>query len=215
MSDNVTGHPTSLEFARMKLLEDRLHQNPYDFDALLEKGILLYEPFHQSDEAVSLLKFLIENDPKNVNALFWLAECLYDHIGDYESAQSALEAALRINPDRADCHTLLAAIMYGIGNDIDQIELHLKRAIELEPTWPSPQLFLASFLFEEKKFNQAKKVLENTLRDSMFNMQKPHDIILQHYEEFITGRCNSKKQQSVIDLLRKVNEAIEKDTCKN
>lgn len=199
------GHAKQKDITHLQMLEQRLQANPRDFDALLQKGILLYEPFHQSDQAEQILESLITQDPHNLDAYFWLAECLCDHFADYKKAEKILHAALQLDINRADCHLLFAEALLQQNKDEELIEFHYRKCIELEPSWIAPRKYLANFLYHKGDFSLAKHELEEALKYMPISMQKPVDAIQEHYESMVTGRM-SITQKELCDFLQKIDE---------
>ena len=111
MSLKNAGHATSNELIWLHKIEERLHKNPYDVNALIELGFLYIEPLHDPKQALATLEYAIGLAPDNVDAHFWLAKTLYhDHFRNAD-AKKLLTQALIIDPSRADCYDLLASVL--------------------------------------------------------------------------------------------------------
>lgn len=192
---------------QLEAIENKLQKNPLDKEALLQKGILLYEPFQQTDKSIETFRFLINLDNTALDAYFWLAECLYDHNADYEAAELLLRQALTLNPHRADCHVLLASVLEGAcSNRQVEEEFHLRKAIELEPSWIAPRRRLANLLYKQGNIDEAKAVLLESLEKLPHNIEVITDPIKAHYEAVITGRYSKSAKTRIIDFLQKIDE---------
>ena len=73
--------------AYMAALDERLQKNPNDYDALLKKGVLSFEPFRRFEEGEEIFDLLIERDPYNVDAYFWFSECILGYTSNYEKSE--------------------------------------------------------------------------------------------------------------------------------
>jgi len=196
------------DIVQLEALEKRLQENPNDTDALLKKGILYYEPFLRTDESIAIFRSIIAKDPQNIDAYFWLAKCTWHYQCDFLEAERLLRIALTIDPNRADCHSLLAVILPDI------IEIHFRKAIELEPTWIEPRRCFAYHLFKEGEFAKAKDEATEALKYIINTNDSPEigDVIIYHYETFVTGRYNPKKVKAeLLDFLKKIDAAIEQE----
>lgn len=203
-----SGHATTKDKERLLQLEQRLVDNPRDYQAMLEKAILYYEPFHLSDAAVQLFTTLVEHDATNVDALFWFAECLFDHIGDYEKAENLLRRALALNPKRADCHYLLASVVEFTSASEEVMLLHAQKAVELEPSWIHPRLFLASLLLKKDDLVGAKRHATIAMDTIVHDIPVEEDSIKKHYERLITGRYYENNKKDCLNILEEIQQAL-------
>jgi hypothetical protein len=157
------GHATENDIKHMQQLEQALAQNPHDKEALLEKGILLYEPFQRTEEAIELLDHVSWLDPSNPETYFWLGKCFYEHNADYARARRMLEIAIAIDSTRADYLNLLASVLLKLEEPIEKIEAHFCRAIELDPTSIHLKKCLARILLNHGDFKRARAQLIEAL----------------------------------------------------
>ena len=200
-----TGPATMQEIAYMNSLNEQLQKNPNDFDSLMKKGILSFAVFLRIDEALEILKLVVERNPKNIDAYFWLGECLCFCTGDVVEAEKVMRAALALDPNRADCHMILATCL----NDENEL-LHYEKAIELEPTWILPRKYLANNLFLKGELELARQELKKTLLiiPDPQTLKKVEDPIGRYYEACITGRHDPDAKQRILDFIEEIDAAI-------
>ena len=120
MSLKNAGHATSNELIWLHKIEERLHKNPYDVNALIELGFLYIEPLHDPKQALATLEYAIGLAPDNVDAHFWLAKTLYhDHFRNAEMLKESfgrekallmVQAAAGAEPGCPRCPILLKQI---------------------------------------------------------------------------------------------------------
>lgn len=56
-------------------LERQIASHAADVTTFMHHGILAWEPFHKSEQAIESLGKAISLEPKNTEARFWLAKC--------------------------------------------------------------------------------------------------------------------------------------------
>lgn len=200
----MCGHETLSDSERLATIEKKLQEMPNNITLLLEKSILLYEPFHQTEDAIRIFEYIIQLDPGNVDAYFWWAECIADHNANYPQAVPLLKKALQIDNQRGDCHFLLASVLSELEGDKNEIEFHVKKAIELEPSWISPRIFLAGYLLKNKAYAQAKYEVEVTLQYILPEIPLVTDPIIDHYETKVTGRYHPDNKSICVELLKHI-----------
>jgi tetratricopeptide (TPR) repeat protein len=81
----------------LKYLEDILEQDPNNWIALLNKGVILSD-MNKNDDALSCYEKALEINPNNPIILNNLATLLTDHFGEYEKAIYYLDIALKLHP---------------------------------------------------------------------------------------------------------------------
>lgn len=208
-----TGHADSIEIEWMKKVEQKILENPGNFQALLEKAILLAEPFHQFDQSEELLDFLVEQYPYSVDARFWLAAGCYWYNGDVKKAIPLLENALDLDKKRADCHYLLGIVLLGESqNNFNKAIAAYRKCIELQPTWIAPRQSLAYAFFSAGKFDEALYELEQALKFVPETSEVSANPIVELFEEKITGRYDCKKE--ILDFIKRIHEMKSHQTTK-
>lgn len=89
-----------------------------------------------------------------------------------KEAKSALEKAIELNPDamNGSAYTSLGSLYYqvpgwplGFGDD-EQAEKLLKKGLSINPTGIDPNYFYGDFLYRQKRYDEAQKVLETALK---------------------------------------------------
>ena len=139
-------------------IQQKMEKDPKDTDALIKFGVFLWEPFHESDGAVSILQRVIEQDPTNTDALFWLSKVYYHDFCNYKGAWDCLKKALGLSPDRADCLSLISSVANDLGAPLQESTEFIQWSIDSEPNWPIPREILIDNLVQQKLF----KILHST-----------------------------------------------------
>lgn len=198
----MSGHAQQSDYQYLQALQVKLKQNPNDIQTLILLGFIMFEPFHNPEEAEKYLLQAIHKDPNNVDARFWLAKVYYHEFIDEKKTKQILEEALKINPNRADCLSLMASVLIGIGRKPEEYVAYLERAVEQEPDWVLTQHFLASVLLKLGRFTEAENHAKQAL--SLLNSRRlPKDIIGEYYESVVTGRSESKYSKDRLESLLK------------
>lgn len=209
MVDLNSGTLTSEDKQRIYELDKILEKNPHDIPALLEKGFIFHEGC-MDDEAIKVFKEILKIDPKNLDAYTWLCESIWMY-GDSPQLKEVAQEALKIYPNQAVFYKFLAysleVVYYSQPEKIKELyPVYLKKAIELEPTWLSTRIALIEFLIKNKQFDEAKKEINEALKQILDNFSEPKNGMQRHYEELITGRIGYKKED-----LDKYKKEIEED----
>lgn len=203
----ATKHADNKENLYMDSLEKRLEKSRNDIEALIHKAIMLYEPYHDSDQAEVILKKIIDQYPQNVDARMWRAEFLCFWHASYEDAEPHLRAALAINPNRADCHAVLGGVLETMRSRMPEAEFHYRKAFEIEPTWIGPRVFCANILFERGDFQGARHELKEALKYVIDGKWPTSNPVEEYYENMITGRLYIDRRQEILDFIQKIDVA--------
>ncbi|MCE0558160.1 MULTISPECIES: TRAP transporter TatT component family protein [unclassified Motilimonas] len=119
--------------------------------------------------------------PKSANLMIWNAIILSTYAGEkgglgalslVKQAKSLLERSLEIDDKALDgsAYTSLASLYYqvpgwpiGFGDD-DKARSYFKKALQLNPNGIDSNFFYGDFLIQQKKKQEAKKVLQQALK---------------------------------------------------
>lgn len=188
-------------------LEKKIEENPKNIQALIQLGVLCWEPFHEQNRALEYLEKAVEYDPQNVDALFWGAKCIYHDFCAYEGAKQLLRLALTIDPKRADCLDLLATIIEDFDrNDAEALE-YVKKAVELAPDWPACRAFLVSLYVKLHDIPSAERELEKLEELCKLPLIKPKNGVEDYYENIVTGRGSKMMAERIAALKERIQKA--------
>lgn len=122
---------------------------------------------------------MVRNDP-TAELLIWQGIILSTYAGAkgglgaldlVKQAKASLEQAIKLDPAalNGSAYTSLGALYYqvpgwpvGFGDD-EQAEVLLKKALTLNPDGIDPNYFYGDYLFRDKRYSEAKVVLEKAL----------------------------------------------------
>lgn len=122
---------------------------------------------------------MVRNDPA-AELMIWQGIILSTYAGAkgglgaldlVKQAKGSLEQAIKVDPAALDgsAYTSLGALYYqvpgwpvGFGDD-EQAEVLLKKALTMNPDGIDPNYFYGDYLFREKRYSEAKVVLEKAL----------------------------------------------------
>lgn len=157
--------------ANLKLLQTRWAEINYKTpEGAREKGFA-----ELSAEAATMVR----NDPA-AELMIWRGIILSTYAGAkgglgaldlVKQAKVSLEEAIKMDPNALDgsAYTSLGALYYqvpgwpvGFGDD-EQAEVLLKKALTMNPDGIDPNYFYGDYLFREKRYSEAKDVLEKAL----------------------------------------------------
>jgi len=198
----MSGHATGTELARIGALEAQLDRDPFDVLALTTLGAMMFEPCHEWDRAVRLLRRAIEVCPASVDARFWLAEVLYQHYVDEEGAAALLREALTLDPDRADCLISLAGVMTSQGASPGDYIAYAERAVQLAPDWVQPRAILAKALIDLGRVREAQEQIQLALT-LVGSRNHPLDYPEAYYETAVTSRASPNSRDFLLRLLER------------
>ncbi|MGD9506879.1 MAG: tetratricopeptide repeat protein, partial [Syntrophobacteraceae bacterium] len=115
-------------------IEKGVEKAPDDPDILFRKGIIL-DRMGRKDEAIEVMRSILEVDPENANALNYIGYTYAEMGVRLGEAKQLITAALRSNPDDAYILDSLAWVYYKMGQPKKALREILK-AIELVPDDP-------------------------------------------------------------------------------
>jgi tetratricopeptide (TPR) repeat protein len=122
---------------------------------------------------------MVRNDPA-AELMIWRGIILSTYAGAkgglgaldlVKQARDSLEQAIKLDPQALDgsAYTSLGALYYqvpgwpvGFGDD-EQAEVLLKKALTMNPDGIDPNYFYGDYLFQEKRYSEARVVLEKAL----------------------------------------------------
>lgn len=173
----------------IKELDFRIRENNNDIEALMLRGFLYFEPFHDGAAALNMFKRIIELDSSNVDAYYWMAETYARCFGDHQQALSYLQQALLLDPKCAKAHYYVFFLLNTLKQPRAMAGEHLNIVIQLEPTWIFPRISLSFRLLRdgfivdaEREANAAYELFKKR------NFPAPNSPIEQYLERYITGR---------------------------
>jgi tetratricopeptide (TPR) repeat protein len=190
-------------------LQNNLLKNPDDIKSLILLGALLFERFHEHENAITCLNKALIYDPNNVDAMFWLAMCFYHDFCEYDKAEDILKKALIINPMRSDCLSLIAYINWDKNKPLENSVAYLKKAIQYNPDWPMLHLELINLLFCLHKYKEARIELEAAIILLTQPVKTPNNEVERYYENVVTGRGLMNLEEKLIKAKLRI-DAVEK-----
>jgi tetratricopeptide (TPR) repeat protein len=210
MKTGKTGHATGADDAKRLDLEKKIRVNSDDIDSLVSLGIMMFEPYHQPDEAVRLLKEATYRNPQNSDAWFWLAKCYVHGFVDSLQAKEALERAIKIEPNRADCLSLMASVLMDLKVAPEECLRWINLAIEQSPDWITPRKERVAILLKMKLYDEAEAEIHRAIAVIKPYTAEPKDSIEEYYEEAVTGRSRPNIHRELTDLLHRVRNTKSK-----
>ena len=196
------GHATAAEKKEISELEARVAERPDDWDAVKRLGQLMYEPVHDHDACVRLLRSVLVHRPDDTEARLWLADCLLTM--DPQAAKEEADAALAREPERADVLMLMAAVLEEPGANAQQIMECLERAARIQPDWPQPRCLLAFYFVQIGDFDRAEEEIQAARAVIRKNPELPPlGSVEAYYEEIYTGRATSDKKLLWLERLER------------
>ncbi len=190
---------------RLNHLTNEVKNHPSNIQLQVLLGAMLFEPFHQTDQAIEILEKVIEKEPDEITAHFWLAKCVYHDYMDVERAQQILQKALELDNKRADCLSLMASVITDLGATAKERLYYLEQAVQQAPDWISPRQYLAQTLMELGALDKAETevIIALSLVNTAKNIQ-PSNSVEEYYESAVTGRIWPHVQQELTDLLEAI-----------
>jgi tetratricopeptide (TPR) repeat protein len=183
-------------------LQEEVNQNPQDIQSQILLGAMMFEPFHETDKAITVLEKAIELEPDNVDAHFWLAKCFYHDYMDLEQTKTILQKALALDEKRADCLSLMASVITDLDGTPKERLHYLEQAVKQAPDWISPRQYLAQTLIELEKIDEAYAEIMIAL--SFVKTQqdiRPINPVEAYYESAVTGRTWPNVEKELVHLL--------------
>lgn len=194
-------------------LKKLIEKDPQNIQALIQLGVLCWEPFHDDIKAIEYLEKAIKYDPQNIDARFWLAKCYYHDNCAYEKAKQLLKDALNIDPKRSDCFHLLATIIEDFDRNNEEALKYVKKAVEFAPDWPANIAFLVSLYIETNDIPSAEREILKLEKLTKLPLVKPKNGVEDYYETIVTGRSNKMMIERIVTLKKRIQKA--KDINKN
>lgn len=94
----------------------------------------------ETDEAIGILRDVLDSNPQNARALFELGRIYYTGLGDPNAALDYLVRCVEVNPNRIPCQGLLGRAYMAL-DQYPQADAALQRAVELGSTNPRHYLW--------------------------------------------------------------------------
>lgn len=207
------GAADSQDVLNLERLNEKLKDHPCDFDTLLRKALLLSCPFYRSDKASIVFDLLISLYPNSYEVYFWYGQSEYVYVADYEKAARLLRKAMEINPNRAEAYILCAEVLDCLGENKEEVESFYKKAEVIEPYWPKSWYGLIYLLKKQKRFDEAREVIQKALRCIPKNFIDSNDLIQGRHDWIVSGRdwtCHMEK-----DLLQYLQDIDEQEAKEN
>jgi len=114
----------------IKLLEEKVKNNPDDFKSLLSLSHLLNDSGFY-DKAIENYKKYLTKDSKNVDVIIDMGVCYYQ-LGDFDSAIKTMENGVSINPKHQIGNFNLGIVNSAKGNNLKSQE-YFEKAIKIDP----------------------------------------------------------------------------------
>jgi tetratricopeptide (TPR) repeat protein len=188
-------------------LQERLDRNPQDVDALVHLGALLFEYFHESEQALSLLQKAVELDPLNVNAKFWLAMSLSFDYFEYTKAEKILQEVLKLDGHHAASLGLIAWIIRDNNGPLDQAIEYAQKALIYAPDWPMLWCQLAELLLTTGDVKGAEEEIQKIFKIPPMDLEKITNEVEYYYENVVTGRGWSEEKKRSLYILQRIEQA--------
>jgi tetratricopeptide (TPR) repeat protein len=182
MANDLTAPEVELE-----RLRQHVANNPGDVETWVRLGALLFESFHDGEEATRALTRALDLAPNDVDARFWLALCLFHVDVDMPRAREVLEQALRLDPKRPECLMLLVAVLADLGHSVATYLPYLEEASRLAPDWVTVHRSLAATYLELGRLADAEDQLLMA-RALLGSVEHVPGSVEEYYEVVVTGR---------------------------
>lgn len=199
----MTDHATEVDLRQLREVRDRISRNPDDVAALARMGAMMFEPFHEPEQSIQLLREALKKDTTNVDARFWLAKCLFHFYVDYEGARQLLAEALELDGTRADCLTLMASVLADLGAKPEDYISYLERAVEQAPDWVATHQHLALVQLEIGLADQAEAEANKALALTG-TAPATEGSLDEYYESAVTGRAWVDADKDLHQLLLRI-----------
>jgi Flp pilus assembly protein TadD len=183
------GHGSALEEHRLEELTEAVSRDPADGEALIEYGALLFEPFHQEEQARPVLERAAEVLPHDGRPLFWLANIAMHRDCDDAAAQRYVEAALVREPNRPECLSLLISALIDQPSERVRCRELAEKLVAVAPDWPMAHRMRADVLIRTGQVQEAERALRTALE--LAERPVAWDVPDNYFEEVETGRRSS------------------------
>jgi len=114
----------------IKLLEEKVKNNPSDLKSLLSLSHLLNDSGFY-DKAIENYKKYLTKDSKNVDVIIDMGVCYYQ-LGDFDSAIKTMEKGVSINPKHQIGNFNLGIVNSAKGNNLKSQE-YFGKAVKIDP----------------------------------------------------------------------------------
>ncbi len=207
-----TGVADKEDFLLLEELEKKLLVQPHDYDTLLRKALLVYYPFLSTDQAEEIFEFIEKLYPNTYDTIFWHGAMLYIYDAHYEKAIQLLRKAIHVNSNRADAYIILAQVLEMMGNEYQkEMEYLFNQALKIEKYWPNAWDGLINLLIKQKRFNEARQVINEAFKHIPTDYVDSNDIIQERCDVYVSGRFRSNHEQ---DYLQRFLETIKAEETK-
>lgn len=130
----------------------------------------------------------LNHSPNNRTALLELVE-IYKNLGEIETAKNYLELALKYHADDPVVHYAAGKYFYEI-KSLRLADYYLKTAIALKKNYYSAKQLLGIIYFLNKKYDDAKTIIEETLSSS-----NPNHL---HFARYCLGLFNQEQGNPIL-----------------
>ncbi len=128
-----------------------------DVDGLLLKALVLGRR-HEDQQAIDIVKRILDNTPENAEAAITLAT-LYTRADKKDDAARVLSAAIKVKSDEPRLYLALAQLK--LSKDPGESERLIKKVIELEPDNYANRVRLSGFYIQQNRLDDAEQLLRN------------------------------------------------------
>jgi tetratricopeptide (TPR) repeat protein len=179
------GHGTRGEYERV-IARGASALDRADAEELVACGALLFEPFHDDENARRLLSQAAGRFPDDARPLFWLAKIAVHRECDEDRARQYVEAALKREPDRPECLSLLVSLLIDDARQLERCRQLADRLVERADDWPMAHTVRAQVMERQGRLAQAEDGYLMALR----LIQQPVDerVPDTYFETVETGR---------------------------
>ena len=141
------------------------HKTDYDNDLLAQFRARLgslYVALERENEAIELLKEVLETTPDNPDANYWLG-IAYQEIGNFEQAEHYLRTTIALSPEREEAYNALGYFFAEHGTNLDEAVRLIQKALKKSPANGAYLDSLGWAYFKQGKLNDALKQLEKAV----------------------------------------------------
>ena len=141
------------------------HEHEHDNDLLAQLRARLgsfYIVLERENEAIEVLKEVLETTPNNPDANYWLG-IAYQEIGNFEQAEHYLRATIALSPEREEAYNALGYFFAEHGTNLDEAVRLIQKALKKSPANGAYLDSLGWAYFKQGKLNDALKQLEKAV----------------------------------------------------
>jgi serine/threonine-protein kinase len=158
-------------------LQKALDRDPRNPDAYRERGLAL-EKLSRFGEAETTYRKAIELRPELWSSQSYFASFLYSR-GRLPEAEAAFRAALALAPENARVLGNLGGILHVQGR-LEEAESYYRQALAIQP-WPTAAANLAALQFDQKRYADAARTLEQAAAGGTRNYRTWHALASARY----------------------------------